>query len=328
MQVPTVSVLMPTYNRARLLPEAIASVLAQEVTDFELLVLDDGSTDDTAEVVATIEDPRLRYIACPHRGISMTLNAGLDRARGTYVARLDSDDTWHPELLSVLLPVLEADSQLGFVYGRGRAMNEDGAPLPHVQGIPPRYPRAPLESLLFDDCTCNVALLARREVIVEAGRFDESLTANEDWDMWLRVALRHPFRFVDRELASIRWHRDNLTGLNSAALEDVLASRRTPLDKIFEHPDLAPEVHAMKAEAYTNVALFTGQRWLHAGHWRRAAAAFGDAISTSGRPLHTFSRGLWLSLIVPKLRKTSAGDRLIQSFARFRRRRRQPGESP
>src|SRR5262249_29774449 len=98
---PRVSVLIPTWNRARYLPIAIESVLAQSFEDLEVIVIDDGSTDDTSGALAAIRDPRVRTIRGEHRGISRALNAGLAAARGELVARLDSDDMWLPDLLAL-----------------------------------------------------------------------------------------------------------------------------------------------------------------------------------------------------------------------------------
>src|SRR5512139_2675174 len=118
-----VTVLIPTFNRTRYVGHAIRSVLQQTRRDLELLVLDDGSTDDTEAVVRAVSDARVRYVRCPHRGISATLNTGIGLARGPYIARLDSDDEWLPELLATETAVLDADPDVGLVYGRAQAMD-------------------------------------------------------------------------------------------------------------------------------------------------------------------------------------------------------------
>ncbi len=319
---PEVSVVIPTYNRARFLKAAIESVLDQTFRDLELIVVDDGSTDDTAAVLAAMVDPRCRIVRRAHQGISAALNAGLEVARGEFFARLDSDDLWLPDLLATLLPPLQEDHRLGFAYGRARAMSSDGTLREHLQGNPPRYPHDGLRSLLFDDCTCNIALVARRASIDRAGRFDEELFAHEDWDMWLRVGQVDPFLFVDRELARIRWHDGNLTGMSSPHLPAVLETRRAPLDKFFAQRDLRPEVRRMAAAAYTNVEVYVGQRWLQAGESRRALASFQRALRAGGNPLLTAARIVWLAGFVPVLRRSAAGRRLVEGFAQLRRRAR------
>src|SRR5262249_52459656 len=155
-------------------------------------------------------------------------------------------------------------------YARGQVMDARGRVLPNLQGLPERFPGDSLRSLVYDDATCNVALVARRECFERAGPYDEELVTSEDWDMWLRVARHYRFAFVDEGVARIRWHDDTLTGPASPRLAEVLGARSQPLDKLFREPDLPPAVRAMRAVAYANVDLFRGQRWLQAGKPGRA----------------------------------------------------------
>jgi glycosyltransferase involved in cell wall biosynthesis len=300
-----------------LLPAAIRSVLAQTVSDLELLVIDDGSRDDTARVVAAIDDPRLRYVRREHGGIGAALNTGLGIAGGQLVARLDSDDEWQPHMLDVLADALD-DPALGFAYGRGRAMNASGRPLPWLVGTPPRYPARLLESLVYDDCTCNIAVLARRDAIDEAGGYDESLLAAEDWDLWLRVAMRRPYRFVDREVARFRYHPGSLTAVSSAQLAEVLDCRVRVLDKLFARADLPHAVHAMRAVAYRNVHVFATIRYLQAGRVADARRAFGRSVAEAG-PGAAVRNAAFIALY-GYLTRWRAGRLLAEAIARARRR--------
>jgi len=319
MRTPAVTVVIPTYDRALYLGDAMRSVLAQTFGDLELVVVDDGSADGTSAVVHAIGDARLRLVQQPHRGIGAALNAGLRGARGRYVARLDSDDVWLPEMLETLVPVLDARPEVGVAYGRGQAMDERGRPLAHLQGLPERFPGESLRSLVYDDCTCNVALLARRACFDRVGGYDEALVANEDWDMWLRVARYWQFAFVDRVLARIRWHDGNLTGPASPQFADVLAARTAPLDKLFRDPDLPAAIRSMEPAAYANVHLFRGLRWLQAKGVRRsvgnAAREFSLAIRASDRRLETAARIAWFAGAVPMLRRVSPGRRGLAAVA-------------
>jgi glycosyltransferase involved in cell wall biosynthesis len=319
--VPAVTVLLPTHNRARYLAEAIDSVLAQTFTDIELLVLDDGSTDGTADLVATVTDPRVQYFARPRGGISASLNAGLAQARGRYIARVDSDDRWMPDLLATLVPMLDADAQGGVAYGRGQAMDQDGRLLGATMGLPLRFPGESLRSLVFDDCTCNVALVARRSCIEEAGGYDEGLASSEDWDLWLRVARRHRFLFADRVLAHVRWHDGNLTGPASPYFEATLAGRTAPLDKLFRDPDLPADVRAMRPQAYANVHLFRGLRWLLVRRRGRALGEFSASLRASDRRAEMAARIVWRACVVPRLLGSAMGRRLAGVPARLRGRR-------
>jgi glycosyltransferase involved in cell wall biosynthesis len=319
---PAVTVLVPTRDRARYLGDAIGSVLGQTFTDLELVVIDDGSTDDTRSLVCAVDDRRLRYVYQAARGMGAALNRGLRSARGRYVARLDSDDVWTPDMLATLVPILESHSELGVVYARGQAMDESGRMLPDLQGLPERFPGDSLRSLVYDDATCNVALVARRECFERAGFYDEDLVASEDWDMWLRVARHYRFAFVDKVVARIRWHDGNLTGPSSARFAEVLGTRTCPLDKLFRDPDLPPAVRGMRSVAYANVDLFRGQRWLQAGKPGRAVRSLGSAVRTSEHPVTMLTRVVWFTVARPVLGRWAPGRRAMDAFANVRRRRR------
>jgi GT2 family glycosyltransferase len=320
--LPAVTVIVPTRDRSRYLAEAIHSVLGQTFADLELFVIDDGSTDDTRGLVCAIDDPRLRYLHQDASGISAALNRGLRRARGRYVARLDSDDVWTPDMLATLVPILESQPEVGVVYARGQAMDASGRVLPNLQGAPERFPGDSLRSLVYDDMTCNVALVARRACFERAGLYDEGLLSSEDWDMWLRVARHYRFAFVDKVVARIRWHDGNLTGPGSPRLAEVLVGRSSPLDKLFRDPDLPPAVRAMRSVAYANIDLFRGQRWLQAGKPGRAVRSLGSAVRTSDHRVTMLTRVVWFTVARPVLGRWATGRRAMDALADVRRRRR------
>ncbi len=319
MNCPMVTVLVPTYNCAAFINDAIHTILTQTFTDFEIVVIDDGSDDETTDVLATFSDSRLRVLRQSHRGISAAMNAGLADARGRYISRLDSDDLWQPELLATLVPVLEAQPDVGVVYAQADALDH-GVPVHHLQGLPLRYPDDSLRSLVYDDCTCNIALLARRECFERAGPYDEALIANEDWDMWLRVARHYRFMFIERVLARIRWHSGNLTGPTSSRLTDVLASRSVPLDKLFASPDLPAEIEAMRSIAYENVCLFRLLRWQQAGDRRAALREFRRLVQRSRRPAFAVLRVIWRASVRGWLDRSPLGRAMARQVAALYRR--------
>jgi len=319
---PRVSVLLPTYNRARFLEEAIDSVLRQTLEDLELIVVDDGSSDETPALLAAIEDPRLRCTRQPHSGISATLNRALSAARGEYIARLDSDDLWLPNMLATLVPILDLRRDAGVAYAQGQAMTADGHPLAHVQGLPPRFANDSLRSIVYDDCTCNIALIARRSCFERVGTYDKNLIANEDWDMWLRVARQFDFVFVEQVVARIRWHDGNLTGPGSADFTAVLDARTRPLDKLFAEPDLPAAVRAMRPIAYTNVYLYRAQRFVRSGQYRRAIGELRSALTSGPGIVSPLLRFVWLAGFAEILKRDAIGRRVLSTLADIRRRRR------
>jgi len=314
---PSVSVIVPVWNRERWVREAIDSVLAQTFTDFEVIVVDDGSTDGTLDALAAIEDPRVRVVRGQHGGVSAAMNRGLAEACGRYVARVDSDDVWLPEMLATQVRVLDERPEIGVVYARAQGMAADGTLTSDVWGIPPRHPGDDFRSMVEGDFTCNITTVARRELLERAGGFDETLRTSEDWDIWLRVARHARFAFTDRVLARFRWHEENLTGPRSS---DDLEARTRVLDKLFADPDVPPRVRAMAPVAYRNVYVGIGLLRLTRREWRRAGRAFGRALSSGANPIGTLARIGWFTLDWWYLGHRPWGRRFIDWQSRTRRR--------
>ncbi|MGH7786049.1 MAG: glycosyltransferase family 2 protein [Candidatus Binatia bacterium] len=316
---PKVTVIIPAYNRERYIGEAVASVLAQTAGDLELLVVDDGSTDGTAAVVAGIADPRVRLLSGAHQGISAAMNRGVAAARGTYLARCDSDDMWLPDLLATLLPVLEATPGLAAASGRGETTDAGGRPTGRLLGTAPRFRDDALCSLLWDDFTCNIATVARRSCVEAIGGYDESLPANEDWDLWLRLARRAPIAWVDRVLAHARSHDGNTTGLGSPLFRQTQESRERVLEKVFADDRLPPAAAAMRPAAFASLYLRSGLHWLAAGERRAALRQFRRAMAVSGAPTTTLVRIVWRIASIRLLDRLPAGRRFLAWQSRIRR---------
>ena len=185
---PLVSILTPAYNSAAYIGETIASALAQTFTSFELIVADDGSSDDTVDVVRRVSggDPRIVVVASPHGGCGAARNAALAVARGQFIALLDSDDAWMPEYLTEQLDL--AQRYPGAVVtpnGINRGGEWDGQPLwPSTSGLR----TLALHDMIAEDNAVCVMSLFRREVVERVGGFDPTLTRNEDYEFWLRAA--------------------------------------------------------------------------------------------------------------------------------------------
>ncbi len=188
----TVSVIIPTYQRRELVGRAVASVLAQSYRDFELIVIDDGSTDGTKEALAPLTG-RLRYRWQPNRGAAAARNAGLALARGSIVAFLDSDNHWLPDHLAVATEVLERFPEAVLVSTSPR----------HVLGgkASPRdaYLLDLLPALFFSNPLGYLSSVAvRRDALLAVGGFDERLVVGEVADLWMRLGLRGPFALLER----------------------------------------------------------------------------------------------------------------------------------
>ena len=207
--MPTVSVIIPTYNRADFLKEAIESVLAQTFRDVELLVIDDGSTDRTRDVLDGY-GARLRPIFQANRGVSSARNAGIRAAQGRYIALLDSDDLWLPKKLAAQIAVMEAQPDIPLCHTeeiwirRGVRVNQMKKHQKHGGYIFPHC-------LPFCVISPSSALM-RRTLFDEVGYFDEALPACEDYDLWLRITKTHPVHFIETPLIIKRGgHEDQLS---------------------------------------------------------------------------------------------------------------------
>jgi glycosyltransferase involved in cell wall biosynthesis len=289
---PAVSVLMPTYDRARFLGAAVDSVLAQSFADLELLVIDDGSSDETAAVLSARRDGRLRVLRRAHHGLRPALNAGLRAARGRYIARNDSDDVWLPDLLATLVPVLEADPSLGMAYGRAELMDAAGQRLPGFRGSALRHPDDPLRSLLHTDYSASITSVMRRSAIAQAGGWCETLRTSEDWEMALRVAQRHGVRFVDRVVARIRLHGGNSIAARSYAAR-ALPDRLAIVERVLRDPATPRHIAAQAPRFRRDVYIGTALQHADLGEHGAALRMAGRALAAGGNPLRSAARIAW-----------------------------------
>lgn len=225
---PRVSVVMPAYNTAGTIQGAIASVLQQSEPSFELLVVDDGSADDTVDRVSGFDDPRIRLLRRDHGGAAAARNAGVAAARAPIIALLDSDDLILPRFLEVMAGALDADPAAGFAHTNAYMLDDESGRVRREVAMA-RYRPSPLPgsaeelhlSLLRQNYVYNAAAVPRT-VFERLGGFDESLGAGIDYEMWLRIAA-HGYTAVQGEgvLAVYRWGRPDSI---SASRERVLAN--------------------------------------------------------------------------------------------------------
>lgn len=206
---PTVSVVIPTFNRARLIGAAIDSVLDQDFADVELIVVDDGSTDDTFRLISAYGD-RLRSIRQENRGVSAARNAGIRSAGGNLIALLDSDDEWLPGKLAAQVAFFE-DHPEALICQTEEIWIRNG------KRVNPGNRHRKQAGMIFERslALCLVspsAVMMRKSLLDEVGLFDERLPACEDYDLWLRIAWKYPIHLIDRPLIVKRGgHADQLS---------------------------------------------------------------------------------------------------------------------
>jgi glycosyltransferase involved in cell wall biosynthesis len=239
-----VSVIIPAFNAGRYLPDAINSVLAQSVRDVEILVVDDGSTDDTAAVMARFGPP-VRYITQTNSGVATARNRGLAESRGRYVAFLDADDAWEPNKLKRQLAGLSRRLECRLCFSAFTVSDAELRPL--------SVRRLNRQTLTLDELltTGNLVgtpstVMGDRRLFHDVGGFDDALSQCADWDMWVRLAARTNFLYLDEPLVTYRQHAGNMSR-NARLLE---ADSLRVLEKGFAMPDLSESVQARRRHAF------------------------------------------------------------------------------
>lgn len=204
---PQVSVVIPTHNRASTVVRAIRSVLRQTYQNFEIILVDDGSTDSTREVLEHLSDTRLRYIRHDRNlGGGAARNTGIEAARGKYIAFLDSDDEWLPEKLERQVQLLEkSDPSVGVIYSGYSYIDENTC---SIDSRVPRYRGLIIDELLGGNVVGTAStVVVRRSCFGGVRRFDSSMLSCQDWDMWISLAKNFRFDFVPEIL--VRYHCDD-----------------------------------------------------------------------------------------------------------------------
>jgi len=206
---PLVSVIIPTYNRGWILKETIDSVLVQDFTDFELIVVDDGSTDNTQDILSSYKED-IVVLRQDNKGVSSTRNRGIVSASGQFVAFLDSDDLWLPKKLSIQVDFFNANPDALICQTEEKWLRNGIR-------VNPKKRHKKLSGSIFEPSLylCLVspsAVMIRRSLFEKTGMFDESLTACEDYDMWLRISCRYPVYLIKTPLIIKRGgHADQLS---------------------------------------------------------------------------------------------------------------------
>lgn len=223
---PLVSIIIPTFNYARFLPEAIESALGQSYAPVEVVVVDDGSTDETPVVLAKRYAGKVRSIRQENQGLSAARNTGIRSSRGRFLVFLDADDILVPSMVDRMVRFLQAGGpDLGLVASRMALMDESGHPLPDRHPFSPE----PVEIRLLDLLVMNrfgCAVLARREVFEACGGFDPGLRASEDRDMWIRVASRFRIVRLGEVLSRIRRHGENMSASGTRQADAIARIHR------------------------------------------------------------------------------------------------------
>lgn len=293
-----VSILLTCYNHLPYLPAAMAGIQAQTFADFEILALDDGSSDGTREWLQALEEPRLRCVFNERNlGTYATLNVGLREARGEFVAILNDDDLWAPAKLERQVAALDAQPKAGLAHTGGWFIDGDGNqhPDPMPLGFPfPSTPSGPVLPLLIDhNQIITSSVLVRRSALIDLGGFDESLFGSGDWQMWLRLARQWEVAYIDEPLTFYRVHGTNASHSREKIYRDDARIREWITTWEAEAP---PEPELQRAFAHNWACLGTVYGW--EGEPTRARKAYGESLKRMPGRAKSYLR--WLATFLPR----------------------------
>lgn len=252
-----VSVIIPTYNRSEYLKRAINSVLNQTMPDYEIIIVDDGSTDDTERVVRKYADKRIRYVKHRQRkGGSAARNTGILAARGSLIAFLDDDDEWLPRKLELQVKRFEENIKLGAVY-TGYFIRYGGTNGP-IRKIVPKKRGNIYKALLIRNVVGTAStVMVRAECFFEVGMFDDSLPSSQDADMWRRLSRKYEFDYVEIPLVIYNAHFGNRVSGNYRAAAKAC---EIELEKFSQDLKRHKRIHSIRLLKYAKLLYLAGDQ--------------------------------------------------------------------
>jgi glycosyltransferase involved in cell wall biosynthesis len=257
--MPKVSVIIPTYNRARLIAEAIRSVLDQTYQDFEIIVIDDGSTDNTREVVGSFKDPRIKYIYQENRGVCIARNNGIKNSNGDYIIFLDSDDMLLKNAITIEASILDSFPNVALSYGQLFAIDEKERVI--VLSKPkhrrPGVYQGTKEILNFLRYSNNIGTsitMVRRSSIIDVGLFDPAFSSgSEDFELWVRIAKKYAVSYIAEPVGKYRVHSSGISA--GRDIDEIEKSQTRIFDGIFNDAQLGPLFSSHRPRAYFQLHL-------------------------------------------------------------------------
>ena len=314
--MPNVSVIMPVFNVASFVAQAVQSVLDQSFEDFELIIIDDCSPDQSVAICESFDDARIRIVRhTVNRGLAGARNTGVREARGNYLAFLDSDDYWHPDKLSLHLKHLSENSEIGISFSRSAFVDEQGKPtrfyqMPKLHGItadhlfcrnPVGNGSAPvIRKAVFEE----IAYQADFSGINELRYFDSELRRSEDIECWLRVALSTQW-VIEGIPEPLTYYRLNAGGLSAALYKQLESWEQVAALTAHYAPDFVAS-HYARAKAYQ--LRYLARQAIRLGDGQASVALFNQSLRSSGHPLweetaRTLTTGVaaYLLRVLPKL---------------------------
>ena len=318
--MPIISVVIPAYNAEKWISQTIKSVQQQTFSDWEIIVIDDGSTDSTLEILKGIVDERLKVFSYENGGVSVARNRGLAHSAGEFIAFLDADDLWTPDYLELHLAALKQHPEADVAYCWTARIDEKGdflstKPPVFFQGNV--YPQLLVKSFL--DCG---SLLIRQQAIQSVGEFDPCLKLGEDWDYWLRLARHSHFVLIPKvQLLYRQWSDSTTSKLHLEKLEQYEKARFIILEKALQSAPI--ELQCCKNQYLANCYLYLANLYIKrqsdADDVKRAGQRLGKAIRLEPKillkvgTLRFLGKWLLMRMLPPRLFSY-----LVQLYLRIR----------
>jgi glycosyltransferase involved in cell wall biosynthesis len=314
--MPTISVIVPAYNAEKTILETITSVQQQTFSDFELIVINDGSTDRTLELLNTVNDSRLKVLSYPNGGVSIARNRGISHATGEFIAVLDADDLWSTDKLELQLAALQQHPEAGVAYSWAYYMDEQGT---SSQPSEPVYFQGNVYAqLLVNDfvVSCSNCLI-RRKAVESVGDFDKEVAGAADWDYWLRLALNWPFVVVPKHQVYYRISSESM----QSNVEFMERCNLRVIEKGFQ--SAPPEMQSLKNHSLANTYRYSAHLYL-------TRVATTDAAKVAIQKLwmairlypsilrESWTRNLLLKALVIRLISPKWGFQLLQFISKMR----------
>ncbi len=253
----TISIVIPAYNAERTILETIASVQQQTFLDFEIIVINDGSTDRTLELLNSVVDARLKIFSYSNGGLPVARNRGISHATGEFIAFIDADDLWTPDKLEAQLAALQKHPEAGVAYSWTYFMEEQDGALSFKPCDPVFFEGNVYADLLVADFIYNGSnTLIRKQAIESTGEFDPKLKSCEDWDYWLRLAAHWHFTVVPKHQILYRRSR----GAMSSKVEVMKQACLIVLEKAYQAAP--PELQHLKNQSFTSFHKYCADLYL------------------------------------------------------------------
>ena len=310
--MPRLSVIVCTYNRASFLPGCLASLRASGVSpsDLEIVVVDDGSTDDTKSAIVQLGGPDIRYIYQSNQGLSTARNTGIRASTGTYIAYLDSDDLWLPGVAPKMLAFLDTHTEVGIAFANAKVGNdiegfsawdewagrEEFKQLAHTPRDGFRiFERAAFHRLLIRrNLVFTGAVFQRRELLIAAGLFQPKLNAAGDWELYLRLAASHVFAYLPEMLAIYLQHPSQMTMGVDRMANEFCETRRSHLASV---PNLGVEEKRLLRKALCEEQFYYAYLAYDRKDYREAHLRYGQLLRESG--FHAKAALYWAVTALP-----------------------------